>query len=130
VLAQPDPSKVREFPDNVRDGKIVLSIGRRMPLHDAAEAHVLGEKAVLGRFSCWCRIHKIDFFNDELSETEIGARCRAPSFDFEARLHSLRSERVKRLSMSCARWLGPKCRAPTTHRLRVGVERIMATRPT
>ena len=44
VLAQPDPSKVREFADDVRDGKFVLPIGRRMPLHDAVEAHVLGEK--------------------------------------------------------------------------------------
>jgi hypothetical protein len=46
VLAKPDPSKVREFADDVRDGKFYLPIGRRMPLRDAAEAeaHVLGEK--------------------------------------------------------------------------------------
>ena len=44
LLAQPDPSKVREFADDVRDGKFVLPIGRRMPLRDAAEAHALGEK--------------------------------------------------------------------------------------
>jgi NADPH:quinone reductase-like Zn-dependent oxidoreductase len=44
VLAQPDPSKVREFADDVRDGKFILPIGRRMPLRDAAEAHVLGER--------------------------------------------------------------------------------------
>src|ERR1700683_4260138 len=44
VFAKPDPSKVREFADDVRDGKFVLPIGRRMPLSDAAEAHVLGEK--------------------------------------------------------------------------------------
>jgi hypothetical protein len=44
VLAQPDPSKVREFADDVRDGKFFLPIGRRMPLRDAAEAHVLAEK--------------------------------------------------------------------------------------
>jgi NADPH:quinone reductase-like Zn-dependent oxidoreductase len=49
VLAQPDPSKVREFADDVRDGKFVLPIGRRMPLHDAAEAHVLGEKGGVGK---------------------------------------------------------------------------------
>jgi NADPH:quinone reductase-like Zn-dependent oxidoreductase len=49
VLAQPDPSKVREFADVVRDGKFVLPIGRRMPLHDAAEAHVLGEKGGIGK---------------------------------------------------------------------------------
>jgi NADPH:quinone reductase-like Zn-dependent oxidoreductase len=49
VLARPDPSKVREFADDVRDGKFVLPIGRRMPLCDAAEAHVLGEKGGIGK---------------------------------------------------------------------------------
>jgi NADPH:quinone reductase-like Zn-dependent oxidoreductase len=49
VLTQPDPSKVREFADDVRDGKFVLPIGRRMPLSDAAEAHVLGEKGGIGK---------------------------------------------------------------------------------
>jgi NADPH:quinone reductase-like Zn-dependent oxidoreductase len=49
VLAQPDPSKVREFADDVRDGKFVLPIGRRMPLHNAAEAQVLGEKGGIGK---------------------------------------------------------------------------------
>jgi NADPH:quinone reductase-like Zn-dependent oxidoreductase len=49
ILAKPDPSKVREFADDVRDGKFVLPIGRRMPLRDAAEAHVLGEKGGVGK---------------------------------------------------------------------------------
>ncbi|MGA3132675.1 MAG: NADP-dependent oxidoreductase [Terracidiphilus sp.] len=49
VRAQPDPSKVREFADDVRDGKFVLPIGRRMPLRDAAEAHVLGKKGGIGK---------------------------------------------------------------------------------
>jgi NADPH:quinone reductase-like Zn-dependent oxidoreductase len=49
VSTQPDPSKVREFADDVRDGKFVLPIGRRMPLRDAAEAHVLGEKGGIGK---------------------------------------------------------------------------------
>jgi NADPH:quinone reductase-like Zn-dependent oxidoreductase len=49
VVAQPDPSKVREFADDVRDGKFVLPIGCRMPLCDAAEAHVLGEKGGIGK---------------------------------------------------------------------------------
>jgi NADPH:quinone reductase-like Zn-dependent oxidoreductase len=49
VRAQPDPSKVREFADDVRDGKFVLPIGRRMLLRDAAEAHVLGEKGGVGK---------------------------------------------------------------------------------
>jgi NADPH:quinone reductase-like Zn-dependent oxidoreductase len=49
VGARPDPSKVREFADDLRDGKFVLPIGRRMPLRDAAEAHVLGEKGGTGK---------------------------------------------------------------------------------
>jgi NADPH:quinone reductase-like Zn-dependent oxidoreductase len=49
VFAKPDPSKVREFADDLRDGKFVLPIGRRMPLRDAAEAHVLGEKGGVGK---------------------------------------------------------------------------------
>jgi len=49
VLAQPDPSKVREFADDVRDGKFVLPFGRRMPLRDAAEAHAIGEKGGTGK---------------------------------------------------------------------------------
>jgi NADPH:quinone reductase-like Zn-dependent oxidoreductase len=49
VFAQADPSKVREFADDLRDGKFALPIGRRMPLRDAAEAHVLGEKGGIGK---------------------------------------------------------------------------------
>ena len=49
VGARPDASKVREFADDVRDGKFVLPIGRRIPLRDAAEAHVLGEKGSVGK---------------------------------------------------------------------------------
>ncbi len=49
VFAKPDPSKVREFADDVRDGKFVLPIGRRLPLRSAAEAHALGEKGGVGK---------------------------------------------------------------------------------
>ena len=49
VFAQPDPSKVREFADDVRDGKFVLPIGRRLALRDASEAHVLGERGGIGK---------------------------------------------------------------------------------
>lgn len=49
VRTRPDPSKVREFADDVRDGKFVLPINRRMPLRDAAEAHVVGEKGGSGK---------------------------------------------------------------------------------
>jgi NADPH:quinone reductase-like Zn-dependent oxidoreductase len=49
VGTRPDPSKVREFADDVRDGKFVLPIGCRLPLRDAAEAHRLGEKGGIGK---------------------------------------------------------------------------------
>jgi NADPH:quinone reductase-like Zn-dependent oxidoreductase len=49
VGARPDASKVREFADDVRDGKFVLPVGRRMPLHAAAEAHALGQKGGIGK---------------------------------------------------------------------------------
>jgi NADPH:quinone reductase-like Zn-dependent oxidoreductase len=49
VFAQPDPSKVREFLDDTRDGKFVLPIGRRLALRDAAEGHRLGEKGGVGK---------------------------------------------------------------------------------
>jgi NADPH:quinone reductase-like Zn-dependent oxidoreductase len=49
VFAQPDPSKLREFADDMRDGKFILPIGRRLPLRNAAEAHVLGEKGGAGK---------------------------------------------------------------------------------
>jgi NADPH:quinone reductase-like Zn-dependent oxidoreductase len=49
VFAQPDPSKVREFADDIRDGKFVLPIARRMPLAEAAEAHRLVEKGGAGK---------------------------------------------------------------------------------
>jgi NADPH:quinone reductase-like Zn-dependent oxidoreductase len=40
---------VREFADDVRDGKFILPIGRRLPLRDAAEAQVLAEKGGVGK---------------------------------------------------------------------------------
>jgi NADPH:quinone reductase-like Zn-dependent oxidoreductase len=49
VYAKPDPSKVREFADDVRVGKFILPIGRRLPLRDAAEAHVLGQAGGVGK---------------------------------------------------------------------------------
>lgn len=49
VGARPDPAKVLEFAHDVRDGKFVLPIGRRMPLRDAAEAQVLAEKGGIGK---------------------------------------------------------------------------------
>lgn len=49
VFAQPDPSKLREFADDIRDGKFVLPISRRMPLRDAGAAHELLEKGGGGK---------------------------------------------------------------------------------
>jgi NADPH:quinone reductase-like Zn-dependent oxidoreductase len=49
VYAKPDPSKVREFADDVRVGNFILPIGRRLPLRDAAEAHVLGQAGGVGK---------------------------------------------------------------------------------
>jgi NADPH:quinone reductase-like Zn-dependent oxidoreductase len=49
VFAQPEPSKVREFLDDLRDGKFTLPIGRRLALRDAAEGHRLGEKGGVGK---------------------------------------------------------------------------------
>jgi NADPH:quinone reductase-like Zn-dependent oxidoreductase len=49
VFAQPDPSKVREFADDIRDGKFTLPVARRMPLQEAAEAHRLGEQGGIGK---------------------------------------------------------------------------------
>jgi NADPH:quinone reductase-like Zn-dependent oxidoreductase len=49
VQAQPDPSKLREFADDMRDGKFILPIGRRLPLRNTAEAHVLAQKGGVGK---------------------------------------------------------------------------------
>jgi NADPH:quinone reductase-like Zn-dependent oxidoreductase len=49
VFARPDASKVREFADDIRDGKFVLPIGQRLPLHDAAKAHALVQKGGSGK---------------------------------------------------------------------------------
>jgi len=55
VFAQPDPSKVREFADDIRDRKFELPIGRRMPLREAAEAHRLGQAGGAGKIILVCR---------------------------------------------------------------------------
>ncbi|MGO8818607.1 MAG: NADP-dependent oxidoreductase [Terriglobia bacterium] len=67
VAARPDPSKVREFADDVRDGKFVLPIGRRMPLGDAAEAHVLGEKGGIGKILLLAPDSQHGFLRGDLS---------------------------------------------------------------
>jgi NADPH:quinone reductase-like Zn-dependent oxidoreductase len=49
VFAKPDPAKVREFADDLRDGKFILPISHRLPLSSAAKAHALGEKGGGGK---------------------------------------------------------------------------------
>jgi NADPH:quinone reductase-like Zn-dependent oxidoreductase len=55
VFARPDASKVREFADDIRDGKFVLPISRRLPLRDASEAHVLAQRGGAGKIVLVCR---------------------------------------------------------------------------
>jgi NADPH:quinone reductase-like Zn-dependent oxidoreductase len=55
VFGRPDASKVREFADDIRDGKFVLPVSRRMPLRDASEAHALGQRGGAGKIVLVCR---------------------------------------------------------------------------
>jgi NADPH:quinone reductase-like Zn-dependent oxidoreductase len=48
VFARPDASKVREFADDIRDGKFVLPISRRLPLREAGEGQALVQKGGAG----------------------------------------------------------------------------------
>jgi NADPH:quinone reductase-like Zn-dependent oxidoreductase len=48
MMAHPDPSKVREFADDFRDGKFLLPIARRFELREAAEAQAVAEKGGAG----------------------------------------------------------------------------------
>jgi NADPH:quinone reductase-like Zn-dependent oxidoreductase len=54
IFARPDASKVREFADDIRDGKFVLPISHRLPLHDASQAHALGQKGGSGKIILVC----------------------------------------------------------------------------
>jgi NADPH:quinone reductase-like Zn-dependent oxidoreductase len=49
VYASADPSTVREYAEDILEGKFVLPIGRRLALRDAAQAHVLGERGGVGK---------------------------------------------------------------------------------
>lgn len=49
VFARPDPSRLRAFADDIRDGTFVLPISRRLPLRDAGAAHALLEKGGGGK---------------------------------------------------------------------------------
>ena len=49
VFARPDAAKIREFADDVRDGKFVLPVSRRMALQLAGEAHALAQRGGAGK---------------------------------------------------------------------------------
>jgi NADPH:quinone reductase-like Zn-dependent oxidoreductase len=55
VFARPDASKVREFADDIRDGRFVLPIARRLPLREASEAHALAQRGGAGKIVLVCR---------------------------------------------------------------------------
>lgn len=55
VFARADASKVREFADDVRDGKFDLPISRRLPLRNAGEAHALAQQGGAGKIVLVCR---------------------------------------------------------------------------
>ncbi len=48
IMAHPDPTKVREFADDYRDGKFLLPIARTFPLSEAADAQGFAEKGGAG----------------------------------------------------------------------------------
>lgn len=48
MRAHPDPSKLREFADDFRDGKFILPIARRFPLSETAEAQAYAEEGGTG----------------------------------------------------------------------------------
>jgi NADPH:quinone reductase-like Zn-dependent oxidoreductase len=54
VFARPDASKVREFADDIRDGKFQLPIAHRLPLRDAGEAHTLAQRGGAGKIVLVC----------------------------------------------------------------------------
>lgn len=49
VFARPDPARLREFADDVRDSRFVLPISRRVPLSEAGAAHEMLERGGGGK---------------------------------------------------------------------------------
>lgn len=49
MRAEPDAQAIAHYAEAIRDGKLVLPIDRMVPLADAAEAHVTGEKGGVGK---------------------------------------------------------------------------------
>jgi NADPH:quinone reductase-like Zn-dependent oxidoreductase len=54
VFARPDASKVREFADDIRDGKFILPISQQLPLRNAGEAHTLAQRGGSGKIVLVC----------------------------------------------------------------------------
>lgn len=49
VFVRPDPTKIREFADDIRDGKFILPTSQRLPLREAAAAQELMQKGRAGK---------------------------------------------------------------------------------
>jgi NADPH:quinone reductase-like Zn-dependent oxidoreductase len=49
AVGRPDASKIREFADDVRDGKFILPVSRRMALSQASKAHALVQAGGAGK---------------------------------------------------------------------------------
>lgn len=49
IMTQPDASKLREFADDVRDGRFSVPIDRMLPLEEAAAGQVVAEKGAKGK---------------------------------------------------------------------------------
>ena len=91
---------LREFADDVRDGKFVLPIGRRMPLRDAAEAHVLGEKGGIGKILLLSpNSLRLDFFT-AFSCRQVQSCCDRGFVWFRPRLR-LRSSLYEEFTHPC-----------------------------
>ena len=58
VFARSDASKVREFADDIRDGKFVLPISQRLSLRDASQAHAMAQKGGAGKIVLVCQDHR------------------------------------------------------------------------
>jgi NADPH:quinone reductase-like Zn-dependent oxidoreductase len=49
VFSKFDRKTLEFMAEAVRDGKLVIPIGRKMPLREVAEAHALAEKGGIGK---------------------------------------------------------------------------------
>jgi NADPH:quinone reductase-like Zn-dependent oxidoreductase len=54
IFARPDAGKVREFADDIRDGKFILPISQRLPLREAGAAQTLAQRGGSGKIVLVC----------------------------------------------------------------------------